>query len=148
MLSYTVGEAIEKRKELARNPYGREEPNHMIYVYQKTLTTLPVLYVGASYNPFRRLCDHIAADRNHQIGAEIRRNLPHSLEWIVSFLTVRECELFVCFYLPLEYKRYLHYLSLDRWPFKPGYRAMDIAEQALINCFRPSFNKRNRVRFD
>ncbi len=131
-----------------------DETGYYLYLVRDGDT---VFYVGQSVEPYERLSNHIGlallyeGTGSDSLGSMIGDNYPDSLAWIFELYTLQDCEPFIEHHATSREQaafqkalRKIEAETIDRFGLKC---AMDDAEDALIEHFRPCLN-RARVHFD
>lgn len=116
--------------------YSRATRGHKIYLFRDN--DIP-LYIGQSVNPFVRIYSHLAykGPTASNIGNLVLQNHEVSPNWIVEFRRLAECHEIVAEHSD----RLLTFRHVLQRP--QGYKnptAMNIAEAALIQHYRPCLN--------
>jgi hypothetical protein len=132
MISPTLERVLQQRVRLQRGPY------RLYSVRDEDL----VLYVGQALHSLQRLRAHLgqgrlAAGQPSQLGELILACRPESLAWHLDLYTLEDCDPIVVGYTPIVYPWYAQHCTSDIWLKQ----LMNLAEQALLLCFRPPLNE-------
>jgi len=127
MLEVTVKQALEGEADTK---------DHYLYLCRDGTT---VFYVGRSTAPLERLYEHLGrgdfTNRPSPLGKLILNHMPHSLAWIMQFMTIADCESLVQQYRPEYYEWYIQ--QTNRYLAR---EAAEVAEEALIDHYQPYLN--------
>lgn len=132
MISPTLDRVLRQRVRLHGVPY------RLYSVRDEDL----VLYVGQALHPLQRLRAHLGQGRlagaqPTRLGQLILACRQESLSWRLDLYTLEDCDPLVARFLPIVHPWYAQQLASATWLKQ----LMNLAEQALLLCFRPPLNE-------